>query len=118
MKKYILSMLVLCLALVSYSQEKNIKTQKKGDLTEVTYYHDNGEVSQIGYFNKLGKLQDTWKQFDLNGNKLAVGNYNNGKKVGVWFFWINDELKQVDYQNNKIKAVSQWKDKKRVVYNY
>ncbi|OYX25681.1 MAG: nicotinic acid mononucleotide adenyltransferase, partial [Flavobacteriales bacterium 32-35-8] len=28
------------------------------------------------------KLHGTWTSFDTKGNKVAVGNYENGSKVG------------------------------------
>ena len=35
---------------------------------------------------KTENLQGTWLSFDVKGKKTAVGNYENGKKVGKWFF--------------------------------
>ncbi len=114
MKKYI-SLIVIFLVSVSLSaQEQKVKTEKKGDLTEATYYYDNGQISQHGFFNADGKLQGTWKQYDAEGKKIAVGNYDNGLKVGKWLFWTEDSLKEVDYVNSKIASVSNWNNKTTV----
>ena len=99
----------------TYAQDKKeTKLEKKGDLTFVTYYHDNGEVQQKGAFNVKGKLQGEWTSFDINGNKVALGTYDNGKKVGKWFFWEGESLKEVDYIDSKIVNVSQWDNKTKV----
>ena len=83
----------------------------KGDLTEATYYYDNGTIQQIGTFNKSGKLHGTWTSYDVEGNKLALGEYNNGKRVGKWLFWTENSLKEVEYENSKITKVNEWNDK-------
>lgn len=96
----------------TYAQDKKqTKLEKKGDTTEVTYYHENGNVQQIGCFDAQGKLHGEWISFDINGEKVAIGNYENGKKVGKWFFWNNNSLNEVDYIDSKIVNVSQWNNK-------
>ncbi|MBR9757614.1 MAG: nicotinic acid mononucleotide adenyltransferase [Algicola sp.] len=90
------------------------KYEKKGDLIEATYYYDNGVVKQHGFFNKKGELEGTWSSFDLQGNKLAVGEYDNGQKVGKWFFWTEDTLKEVDYKDSRIAVVNEWKNTSRL----
>lgn len=83
---------------------------KVGDLIQATLYHDNGAVSQEGFYTKQGKLQGVWTSFDQEGNKTAEAHYENGEKTGKWFFWQdNNILKEVDYDNSKITAVNTWK---------
>ncbi|MGB3775046.1 MAG: nicotinic acid mononucleotide adenyltransferase [Leeuwenhoekiella sp.] len=83
---------------------------KEGNLIKATLYHDNGEISQKGFYTKQGKLEGTWMSFDQEGNKTAEAHYANGQKTGKWFFWQDDNiLKEVDYDNSKISAVSTWK---------
>jgi len=94
--------------------DTNVKIDKKGDLTEATYFYANGIIQQQGTFNAEGKLQGTWTSYDVNGNKLAVGNYDNNKKVGKWFFWTDGKLNEVDYIDSKIASVNEWKDKTKV----
>ncbi|MDO6737292.1 nicotinic acid mononucleotide adenyltransferase [Wenyingzhuangia sp. 2_MG-2023] len=98
--KKILIIVGLMIGFVSYSQDKKVKVEQEGDLFEVTFYHDNGEVSQTGYITADKKLQGTWKSFDLKGEKKALGHYDNGKKTGTWFFWNannNQAYTQVDF---------------------
>jgi len=120
MKKSILLLVFLFVAATSYAQaDANVKTHKKGDITEVIYYYDDGTVQQEGAFNSEGKLHGIWTSYDVNGKKLAVGNYLNGKKTGKWFFWTNQSLKEVDYIDSRIAVVNEWKDKtKLAVRNY
>ena len=117
MKKIVLLIVMLSLTF-TYAQDIIEPTlDKKGDLIQVTYFHDNGNVEQVGTFNALGKLQGEWVSFDDAGNKTALGNYDNGKKVGKWFFWNDDSLKEVDYIDSRIVKVNQWDNKTKVVIN-
>ena len=110
MKKYILILIAFVVSTTAFAQEKeNVKLEKKGDLVEATYYYDNGAIQQKGTFlNK--KLHGIWTSYDEAGKKLAVGNYDQGKKVGKWFFWVGESLKEVDYSNNAIASVVVWKE--------
>ncbi len=100
---------------MSFGQEqKKVDVKKDGELKVATYYYDNGVVEQQGTFNADGKLHGVWTSFDTNGNKLALGNYDNGKKVGKWLFWSNNKLREVDYVDSKIASVSEWKDEVKV----
>ena len=40
-----------------------------------------------------------------------------GKKTGKWFFWQNESLNEVDFQNSKIVSVTKWDNKNPVVVN-
>lgn len=114
MKNIVLVVIVLCVSF-SFAQEKiSPKVEKIGDKTEVTYYYDNGVVKQHGFFNESGKLQGTWTSYDLQGNKLAIGNYDDGKKVGKWLFWTNETLNEVDFKDSKITSVNEWKSKSNI----
>ena len=111
MKKVIVLLVVLSVGF-TYAQDKNEpKLEKKNDTTLATYYHDNGQIQQVGTFNSKGKLHGEWASFDENGNKLALGTYENGIKKGKWFFWQDDVLKEVDYIDSKIVNVSEWSNK-------
>ena len=114
MKKIVVFLMVFSVGF-SFAQDKVSPTiEKQGDLTLVTYYHDNGEVQQTGAFDSNGKLHGEWKSFDVEGNKIAIGNYENGNKVGKWFFWEGDSLKEVDYIDSKIVSVNKWDNKTKV----
>lgn len=108
MKNIFLITLLLCFT-VSFAQaDTNPKFEKKGELTEATYYYDNGVVKQHGFFNERGELHGTWSSFDLQGNKLTIGKYENGNKVGKWFFWTEESLKEVDFVDSRIASVNEW----------
>lgn len=109
--KKLLFALVFMVGAIGFAQDKKVEVEQKGDMYEATYYHDNGEVAQHGFFNAEGKLQGTWKSYDVNGNKVALGNYENGKKTGKWIFWNGDKLTEVDYKNFKMEKVNEWQNK-------
>ncbi len=112
MKKSILFSIAFLIAVVSFAQEeRDLKLNKDTNLIEVVYYHDNGVVSQTGTYTLDGKLQGKWLRFDTEGKKQVSANYDNGKKVGKWFFWNKTTLKEVDYDNNAIANVSEWEVK-------
>ena len=114
MKKIVIVVVMLCVGFTYAQDKKQPKLEKKGDITLATYYHDNGEVQQIGTFDVDGKLEGEWISFDSAGNKVAVGSYDAGKKIGKWFFWEGDSLKEVDYIDSKIVSVNEWDNKTKV----
>ncbi|MFD0835020.1 toxin-antitoxin system YwqK family antitoxin [Mariniflexile aquimaris] len=102
MKKSIL-LFAFLITVVSFAQQKrDLKLNKDTNLIEVVYYHDNGVVSQTGTYTVDGKLQGEWLSFDTAGKKTVSGNYDNGKKVGKWFYYTNETIKEVDYKDNVI----------------
>ena len=110
MNKKVLLLFVLLISIVSFAQqERTLKLNKNTNLIDVTYYHDNGVVSQTGSYTLDGKLQGEWLSFNTEGKKNVLANYDNGKKVGKWFFWTKETLKEVDYTNNTIVSVNEWK---------
>lgn len=99
--------LVMSFSLFAQEANDQVKLEKEGDLIKAVYYHDNGEIRQIGFF-KNDKPHGEWKAYDLNGDKIAQAKYNQGEKVGKWFFWNNGVLSEVDYRNNAIAKVSSY----------
>lgn len=98
------------------AQENNINKSfvKRGDLVSGTFYHEDGRIAQKGYF-KDGKLHGEWVAYDQDGNKNAIGKYDEGEKIGKWFFWNEGVLSEVDYQKNRIASVVQWKQEADLV---
>ncbi|SFZ90619.1 hypothetical protein SAMN05428642_1011041 [Flaviramulus basaltis] len=98
------NILILAIALfttVAFAQkEKTLTLNKETNLIDAVYYHDNGEVSQIGSFTLDGKLDGKWISYDNKGNKLVAAFYDNGKKVGKWIHWIDGNKKVVSYTDN------------------
>mgnify|MGYP000893294605 FL=1 len=115
MKKLILAV-VLMFSITAFAQEQKVTYKILDDnLTQVTYYFaDNSDIIQReGFFNADGKLQGTWISYDVNGNKIAIANYNNGVKEGVWMYFKEDKVNVVTYDNNKITNV----EKRALVVN-
>ena len=110
--KKLFSLALIFIVTFTYAQEKLKPEFKKHDnKTEAIYYHENGKIAQHGFFNVNNKLEGTWTSYDANGKKTAIGNYKDGVKVGKWFFWSDETLKEVDYNNNTIANVVEWKGK-------
>lgn len=100
---------------LSFAQkERSLELNKDTNLIDVVYYHDNGVISQTGSYTKDGKLQGDWLSYDNNGKKIVSAQYENGKKVGKWFYWTGETLKEVDYTKNTIVQVNEWSSKSSV----
>jgi antitoxin component YwqK of YwqJK toxin-antitoxin module len=107
MKKYFISATIMVSAIIS-AQSVQPKLEAEGQLVKATYYYENGQVSQQGFF-KDGKPEGSWVAYDLSGNKKSIGEYSQGQKSGKWFFWNDATLSEVDYTNSRIAAVKSWK---------
>ena len=114
MKKFVFFIAFLITAVSFAQQERELKLNKDTNLIEVTYFHDNGVASQTGAYTLDGNLQGEWLSFDAKGDKIISANYDNGKKVGKWFYWTDKTLKEVDYSNNAIASVNEWTNKSNV----
>ena len=113
--KNLIVVAVLLFTTISFAQkERALELNKDTNLIDVVYYHDNGMISQTGSYTKDGKLQGDWLTYDISGNKTVFAQYDNGKKVGKWFYWNDNTLKEVDYTRNTIASVNEWTDKKSV----
>lgn len=115
MKKVII-LAIFFISAIGFSQEKETNFEKEGDLVKATYYYDNGNVKVEGYF-KNKKLTGTWTSFDKAGNKTKIAQYNKGKKVGKWFVWGRETLKEINYTNNVVVSVNDWKSESRLAVN-
>ena len=114
--KNIATLILLCIATISYSQSKKPSYEAQGDLVKATYYYENGSVSTQGFF-KNKKLTGKWVRFDKQGNKTQMAFYDNGKKVGRWFVWTKESLKEINYDNNAIVHVNLWKHEAKIAAN-
>ncbi|HSR59842.1 MAG TPA: hypothetical protein VLL47_03765 [Robiginitalea sp.] len=117
MKKLILCLLFLAPAITVAQHERKVTLLEEANLYQVVYYHESGTISQQGTLNMAGELHGRWESFAENGEKVAMGNYINGKKDGKWFFWNKDGLSEVDYNHNTIASVQQWKEGSRLALN-
>ena len=102
MKKLFLlfAFLITVVAFAQDKQKRELKLNKETNLIEVVYYHDNGVVSQKGTYTLDGKLHGEWLSYNEEGKKTVSANYDNGKKVGKWIYWIDGEKKVVNYNDN------------------
>ncbi len=99
--KKLLFVFAFLITVVSFGQkERELKLNKDTNLIDVVYYHDNDVVSQTGSYTTDGKLQGVWLSFNTEGKKTVSANYDNGKKVGKWIYWIDGSKKVVNYENN------------------
>ncbi|MBJ6366730.1 toxin-antitoxin system YwqK family antitoxin [Snuella sedimenti] len=116
MKNSVLIFIAFFITVVSFAQQKqkrDLKFNKETNLIEVVYYHDNGVVSQTGTYTTDGKLQGEWLSFNTEGKKIVSGNYDNGKKVGKWFYWTKETVKEVDYDANAIAGLKETEVKEK-----
>ena len=99
---------------LTLSAQESIKPkfEKEGEFTKAVFYHDNGEIAQVGFFlNK--KRQGNWISYYPSGKKSAMGLYQSGLKSGQWFFWNNNGLIEVIYEDNKIINVLEWNNSEK-----
>ena len=114
--KNLIIVAVFFISLVGFSQKQNTVFEKEGDLVKASYFSEDGKLEVQGFFyNK--KLEGKWVRFDAEGNKTKIAYYKNGKKVGKWFVWNNESLKEINYNNNVIVSVNTWKSETRVAVN-
>ncbi|GLU43041.1 toxin-antitoxin system YwqK family antitoxin [Allomuricauda sp. NBRC 101325] len=106
MKKAVFFVALMFTAFIS-AQDVKPTYEKEGKMVKATYYHDNGEIAQVGTMLN-GKLHGTWFMFNEQGKKIASGQYENGMKTGKWFFWKEDVLREVDYTDSRIANVKDW----------
>lgn len=92
---------------VIFAQENNVKHEIVNKMVKSTYYFDNGQIQQEGFY-KNGKVHGEWISYNMNGEKVAIGKYENGKKVGKWFFWGGADLMEVDYTDTRVAQVKKW----------
>ncbi|WP_396184033.1 toxin-antitoxin system YwqK family antitoxin [Flavobacterium sp.] len=92
---------------VIFAQENNAKHEVVNQMVKSTFYHENGQVQQEGFY-KDGKVHGEWISYDINGNKVAMGQYQDGMKVGKWFFWNGLDLAEVDYSDSRVAQVKKW----------
>lgn len=89
-----------------YSQEdKNRKVVPVGDMFEVTIYYDNGNIMQHGFLSKDLQLHASWESYYEDGRRKCYATYNEGAKVGIWYYWYDNKITKVEYENNSVISV-------------
>jgi len=115
-KRTISILAIIFISTVTFAQvEPEMKLNKDTNLIEATYFHASGEISQKGTFNLEKKLHGEWMSFNDKGETISIGSYNNGVKTGKWLFWANNVLKEVEYNDNAIAAITETKNTEGIV---
>jgi antitoxin component YwqK of YwqJK toxin-antitoxin module len=95
-----------------FAQDAKPVLEPFGKKIKATYFYENGQVQQEGYFEN-GKLEGIWVSYSENGDKIASGEYVAGVKTGKWFFWSQNTNKnslcEVDFSNNQIAKIKNWR---------
>lgn len=108
--KTILNLMIMLFCITAFSQEQKVDyTKANNNLVKATYYFaDNPSIiEKEGFFNESKKLQGAWITYDIEGNKTAIANYENGKKDGIWQYIKKDKINLVTYKDNKIISVEE-----------
>jgi antitoxin component YwqK of YwqJK toxin-antitoxin module len=106
--KKIFILLVFSVAGNVFSQNINPVLEAQDQLVKATYYYDNGQVQQVGFF-KDGKLDGKWISYDESGKLKAVAQYTEGKKTGNWSYFSNDIcVNDVNFSDNQIVEVKRY----------
>jgi len=97
---------------IIFAQDAKPVLEPFGNKIKATYFYENGQVQQEGYFEN-GKLEGLWVSYNEAGDKIASGEYTAGVKTGKWFFWSQKEGKnslcEVDFSNNQVSKVKNWR---------
>ena len=104
MKNYIIIFFALLYTGVAIGQNTKPKFEKQDDLVKATYFYEDGNVKQIGFF-KNKKLHGEWTYFNQKGEKTTIAKYENGMKTGTWLVLSDGIVKEVTYDKNKIVEV-------------
>lgn len=75
---------------------------------QIKYFHAKGYVEEIGQYNN-GKKDGVWLQFAANGVKLGEAFYKDGKKDGIWTVWDEQGVKRYHMVYSMGRKVDTWK---------
>jgi len=80
---------------------KSENKYKNGIKESHTGYHQNGNISEISYFDEQEKITDSEQHFYSDGTLKSYTSYQNGIKHGYSFeYYPNGQVKQgVEYRN-------------------
>ena len=107
MKKFVVLVAMLFSGVI-FAQDAKPVLEPFGKKLKATYFYENGQVQQEGYFEN-GKLEGIWVSYNESGDKISSGEYVAGAKTGKWFFWTQidgkNSLSEVDFSNNQVAKV-------------
>jgi antitoxin component YwqK of YwqJK toxin-antitoxin module len=75
---------------------------------QVKYFHSKGFVEEVGQYQH-GKKEGVWLQFSANGTKLGEAYYKDGLKDGIWTVWDEQGVKRYHMVYSMGKKVDTWK---------
>lgn len=107
MKKLIQLSIFFLFCQAAFSQETIQTIVPVGDLFEVTIYYPNGKIMQHGFLSEDKKLHGQWESYFDDGKRKCAATYDNGNKVGVWYYWLDNKKTKVTYVENKIVDVEE-----------
>jgi antitoxin component YwqK of YwqJK toxin-antitoxin module len=111
MKKQVI-LVALLFSAVIFAQDAKPVLEPFGKKIKATYFFENGQVQQEGYFEN-GKLEGIWVSYNEDGDKITSGEYVAGVKTGKWFFWNQNtdkkSLCEVDFSNNQVAKIKNWR---------
>ena len=101
MKNLILTIALLA-STVIFAQNIEPKLEIVGQQVKATYYFENGNIQQEGFFTD-GKLDGKWTSFDENGKIKTVAEYTNGQKSGKWLTYSDmNAVTEMQYADNAL----------------
>ena len=75
---------------------------------QMKYFHSKGYVEETGNYNH-GKKEGVWIQFASNGQQLGEAYYKDGLKDGIWTVWDEQGVKRYHMVYSMGKKVDTWK---------
>jgi antitoxin component YwqK of YwqJK toxin-antitoxin module len=88
---------------VTYYKNGNVKTTayETGDILERVTYFKNGRIKEVASFLN-NKPHGKWQVYDKKERLIAEGEYDKGKKTGVWLIYnvTDKKIYQVTYRND------------------
>jgi len=89
MKKSLIIIATLITGLLTAQNVKPVYEKVDNDNIKGTFFHDNGKIT-----------------------------YENGAKVGTWFFYDGKTLSEINYNKNVIASIKTWDENSNVVANF
>lgn len=88
---------------------KRLIDYTKYDNNHVETHFSNGRFACIGDY-KSGKPHGLWKYYDLNGNIVEYGYYNEGLKINKWYYYRpgNNLCVIQNFKNGNLHGLSKY----------
>jgi antitoxin component YwqK of YwqJK toxin-antitoxin module len=90
------------------SQKQHIEVKDGLLHGQVKFYHAKGYLEEVGQYNH-GKKDGIWIQYAANGQKLGEAFYKEGQKDGIWTVWDEQGTKRYHMVYSMGKKIDTWK---------